>query len=621
MNYLQAENISKSFGDLLLFESLSLSVNEGQKIALIAKNGTGKSTLLSILALHETCDTGAVNHKRDLSIAYLPQNPVLNEDLQIIDQVLYASPGIAQAIQSYEKAVEMQDSARLETAMAEMDRLNAWDYENRIKEVLSRLKIINFHQIVRELSGGQRKRVALAQVLLLQPDLLILDEPTNHLDLDMIEWLEEYLSASQLTLLMVTHDRYFLDRVCTDIIEMMDKKIYRYQGNYQVYLAKRQQRLELAQRKVDKANSLMKKELDWVNRMPKARGTKAKYRMESFAELKKAAKKEYIPEQEDIQIESLRLGKKVLEIDGLTKSYDDLLLFKNFEYKFQRLERIGLVGPNGVGKSTFLSVISGQIPPDSGQAVPGSTVRFGFYEQVGIQFNPSDKVIDVVKDIAEVVHMGGGRVMTASQFLDYFLFPPDVQYNFVSKLSGGEKRRLYLCTVLMQNPNFIILDEPTNDLDIMTLNVLEDYLLRFQGCVMIVSHDRYFLDKVVDHLFVFDGGGVVRDFPGNYSIYRDSRELELEKSAAKASAKTKKVKSKTDSPKTRLSYKEKIEFEALETEIAELENEKSLLEEQINSGECSSDELLEKSSRIGEVLRLIEDKELRWLELSEYEMK
>ena len=468
-------------------------------------------------------------------------------------------------------------------------------------------------------SGGQRKRVALAQVLVSEPDLLILDEPTNHLDLDMIEWLEEFLSQSHITVFMVTHDRYFLDRVCNESLDMADKNLFRYQGNYHYYLDKRQQRLELEQKRVDKANSLMKKELEWVQRMPKARGTKAKYRMDSFADLKAAARKEYAPEQQEIQIESLRLGKKVLEIENLSKSFDDLLLFENFEYKFQRFERIGLVGPNGVGKTTLLQVITGRMNPDKGKAEVGSTVRFGFYEQKGISFDPNEKVIDVVKKIAEVVHLGKGRSMSASQFLEYFLFPAEMLYGFISKLSGGEKRRLYLCTVLMRNPNFLILDEPTNDLDIMTLNVLEDYLLKFSGCVMVVSHDRYFMDKVVDHLFVFEGNGVVRDFPGNYSIFRDSLRLKNEKAAAATVKKTPKLKPKSDQPKVKLSYKEKLEFEKLELEIASLESERSDLEEQINSGNCTSDELQTKSMRIGEIIDSLDLKELRWLELSEYD--
>ncbi len=618
MNLLQAEQVAKSYGDLLLFESLSLSIDEGQKVALIARNGAGKSTFLRILAGIESADSGEVNCKRDLKTAFLEQEPVLTNELQVIDQVLFANREVASAIRSYQEAIGRATGEGLDEAIGEMDRLGAWDYENQVKEVLSRLKISDYHQVVGDLSGGQRKRVALAEVLLLRPDLLILDEPTNHLDLDMIEWLEEYLSQSQISLLMVTHDRYFLDRICTDIVEMADQILYNYKGNYQIYLDKRQERLELEQKRVDKAQSLMKKELEWVNRMPKARGTKAKYRMESFAELKEAARADYQPEMEEIQIEALRLGKKVLEIDGLAKAYGELKLFSDFEYKFQRHERIGLVGPNGVGKSTFLSVITGQIPPDLGQAVPGTTVRFGFYEQKGIEFNPNEKVLDVIKNIAEVIFLGGGRQMTASQFLDYFLFPPDVQYNNVSKLSGGERRRLYLCSVLMQNPNFLILDEPTNDLDIMTLTVLEDYLMRFQGCVVIVSHDRYFTDKVVDHLFVFEGNGKIRDFPGNYSMYRAARELELENTTKKKGAKRKAERSTGIQTKTKLTYKEKLEFEQLEKEIPALEDEQNLLEKEISSGNCSAEELQKKSTRIGQIMDKLEEKELRWLELSEY---
>jgi len=618
LNFLQAENIAKSYGDNFLFQDLSLTIDKYQKIALIAKNGAGKSSLLRVLSRVEAPDTGAVNSKRDLTTGFLQQEPALDANLIVLDQVMCNLPGVSEAIHRYESAVKLGSEQELDHAIAEMDRLEAWDYESRVKEILSKLKITRFDQMVHELSGGQRKRVALAQVLVSQSDLLILDEPTNHLDLDMIEWLEEYLSQSNMTVFIVTHDRYFLDRVCTEILELDNRKLYKYQGNYQVYLLKRQERLELDQRRVDKANSLMKKELEWVRRMPKARGTKAKYRMESFANLKAAARKEYVPEQDEIQIESLRLGKKVLEIENLCKSYDDLVLFKDFEYKFQRYERIGLIGPNGVGKSTFLQVITGVVAPDSGKAVPGSTVRFGFYEQTGIQFNPSDKVIDVVKEIAEVVHLGAGRSMSASQFLEYFLFNPDMQYGFVSKLSGGEKRRLYLCTVLMRNPNFLILDEPTNDLDIMTLNVLEDYLLRFQGSVMIVSHDRYFMDKVVDHLFVFEGEGIVRDFPGNYSIYLDSRRLQ-HANLKKQELKEKKVRVKDNLPKTKLSFKEKFEFQQLEEKIAELESEKATLEEQISSGTCSSDELLAKSARIGEILKVLDETEMRWLELSEFD--
>ena len=619
MNYLQAEKVAKTYGDTALFADLSLSIDKNKKIALIAKNGTGKSTLLRIISGIENPDAGAVNSVNGLSISFLTQEPDLNDELTVLNQVMGNLSGITEAILKYEIAIANPESADLDAAISEMDRLSAWDFEIKVKEILSQLKLVRFDQKISELSGGQRKRVALAQVLVSEPDLLILDEPTNHLDLDMIEWLEEFLSQTHMTVFMVTHDRYFLDRVCNEILEMADRNLYRYQGNYQYYLNKRQERIELEQKRVDKANSLMKKELEWVQRMPKARGTKAKYRMDSFSELKAAARKEYDPEQQEIQIESLRLGKKVLEIENLGKSFGDLVLFENFEYKFQRFERIGLIGPNGVGKTTFLQTITGQMSPDKGKAEVGSTVKFGFYEQKGISFDPNEKVIDVVKKVAEVVHLGKGRSMSASQFLEYFLFPPEMQYGFISKLSGGEKRRLYLCTVLMRNPNFLILDEPTNDLDIMTLNVLEDYLLRFSGCVMVVSHDRYFMDKVVDHLFVFEGKGVVTDFPGNYSIYRDSLRLKNEKAASTVVKKSAKVKLKSDQPKVKLSFNEKFELGKLETEIAELETEKTDLEELINSGNCSSDELIEKSLRIGEVIDLLDLKELRWLELSEYE--
>ena len=617
MNYLQAENISKSYGDTSLFEDLSLSIDKNQKVALIAKNGTGKSTLLRLLARVENPDKGKINSRQDLTSGFLPQEPELDDHLILLDQVMLNIPNESEAIRNYEMALTDDNTGKLDNAISEMDRLGAWDLESRVKEVLSKLKISRFDQPVKELSGGQRKRVALAQVLVSQPDVLILDEPTNHLDLDMIEWLEEYLGQSHMTIFMVTHDRYFLNRVCTEILEMSNQQLYKYQGNYQVYLVKREERLGLEQKRVDKANSLMKKELEWVRRMPKARGTKAKYRMESFSQLKLAAKKEYEPEQDEIQIESLRLGKKVLEIENLGKSYDQLVLYKNFSYKFERFERIGLVGPNGVGKTTFLQAITGQTASDEGTAIAGSTVRFGFYEQKGIIFNPNDKVIDVVKEIAEVIYLGGSRSMSASQFLEYFLFSADMQYGFVSKLSGGEKRRLYLCTVLMRNPNFLILDEPTNDLDIMTLNVLEDYLLRFQGSVMIVSHDRYFMDKVVDHLFVFEGNGVIKDFPGNYSIYRDYIRMN-QKEKPKPDQKKKIEKVKEDLPKTKLTYKERLELEKLEKDIATLETEKSEIEKEMDKGSCSADELVSKSTRIGEIMKTLEDKEMRWLELSEF---
>jgi ATP-binding cassette subfamily F protein uup len=617
LNYLQAEKITKSYRENSLFESLSLTVEKNQKLALIARNGAGKSTLLRILASEEEADSGMVNAVQGLTIGFLKQNPDLQDHLEVIEQVLYSLPHLSRAITNYEDAIFSNDPVAMDSAILEMDRLNAWDAESRIKEVLSQLKITDLTQKVGELSGGQRKRIALAAVLVPQPDLLILDEPTNHLDLDMIEWLEEYLSQSFITVLMVTHDRYFLDRVCTEILELNDKTLYRYKGNYQVYLDKRQERIEWDQKQADKASSVMKKELDWVNRMPKARGTKPKYRIEAFEQLREDSKKEYQAEIGDISFITRRIGKKVLDLYDLSKSFDDLLLFKDFSYKFQRFEKIGMIGPNGVGKSTFLSIITGALQPDSGRIDVGATIKFGVYRQEGIEFDPDDKVIDVVRKIADEIELGPGRSMSATQFLELFLFPRNVQYGFVSKLSGGEKRRLYLLTVLMTNPNFLILDEPTNDLDILTLNVLEDYLLRFAGCVIIVSHDRYFMDKVVDHLFVFEGSGVIRDFPGNYSIYRDQKEVERQQSLRESPIKEKKVKPKQEAPKGKLSFKEKQEFETLGKEIAALEEEKKTIENAFNNSNTSPDELHRMSIRIGEVLSLLDEKEMRWLELSE----
>ena len=619
MNYLQAEKVSKSYRDHFLFESLSLSIDKNQKLALIARNGAGKSTLLRILAGVEEPDAGAVNTVQGLTTGFLPQEPHLVDELTIFDQVLFSLPALSTTIRNYEKAVSSGDHEALDEAIREMDRLQAWDCETRIKEVLSKLKIEDLDQKVGELSGGQRKRIALATVLVPQFDLLILDEPTNNLDLDMVEWLEEYLGQSHITVLMVTHDRYFLDRICTEILELNDHTLYRYKGNFKVFLDKRQERLELDQRQGEKASALMKKELDWVNRMPQARGTKAKYRMDAFAQLKEDSKKAYQAEMGDITIQSSRMGKKVLDLYHLSKSYDELVLFTDFSYKFQRLEKIGMIGPNGAGKTTFLSVITGLIEPDSGRVDPGTTIRFGYYRQEGIEFNPDDKVIDVVRNIAEVIEPGPGRSLSAAQLLEMFLFPRSVQFGLVSKLSGGEKRRLYLLTVLMKNPNFLILDEPTNDLDILTLSVLEDYLLRFNGCVIIVSHDRYFMDKVVDHLFVFDESGTIRDFPGNYSIYRDQKLLEKEQIARIAAPKEKKIKPKLDQPKTKLNFNERREFESLSGEIAALEQEKNRLEADLSSGNCSPDELHRMSRRIGEIMGLLDEKELRWLTLSEFE--
>jgi ATP-binding cassette subfamily F protein uup len=619
LNYLQAEKISKSYREIPLFESLSFSIDKYEKIALIARNGAGKSSLMRILAGEEEPDAGEVNTMKGLRIGFLSQDPILHDDLEVLDQVLYSLPTLSSAIRNYEEAVAAHDSEGLEEAIHEMDRLGAWDAEARIREVLTRLKITDFGQKVGELSGGQRKRIALASVLVSEPDLLILDEPTNHLDLDMIEWLEEYLGQSHITVLMVTHDRYFLDRVCTEILELNEKILYRYQGNYQVFLDKRRERLELDQRQSDRASSMMKKELDWVNRMPQARGTKPKYRLEAFQKLKEDARRNYSAEMGDIEIRSARMGRKVLDIYGISKAYGEKVLFREFSYKFQRFEKIGMIGPNGAGKSTFLGVITGGISPDTGHTETGTTIRFGYYRQEGIDFNPGDRVIDVVTKIAEVAEPVPGQTIGAPQLLDMFLFPRSVQQGLVSKLSGGEKRRLYLLTILMQNPNFLILDEPTNDLDILTLNVLEDYLMRFSGTVIIVSHDRYFMDKVVDHLFVFDGTGDIRDFPGNYSIYRDQMLVEKEKEAKKTAPVEKKEKPKTDLPKTRLSFNERREFDLLTREIADLEKVKAAIETELSTGGSPGADLVTLSIRHGEILQLLDQKELRWLELSEFD--
>ncbi len=619
MNYLQAEKISKSYREQSLFEALSLSIDKNQKIALIARNGAGKSTLLRILSGVEEPDAGAVNTMQGLRIGFLLQDPELFDHLDVLSQVLYSLPQFSNAIRNYEEAMAGDDHDRMDLAIREMDHLNAWDCETRIQEVLHKLKITDLSQKVGELSGGQRKRLALAAVLVPQPDLLILDEPTNHLDLDMIEWLEEYLGQSHITVLMVTHDRYFLDRVCTEILELTDKTLIRYRGNYEIFLDKRRERMELDQRQTEKASNLMKKELEWVNRMPKARTTKPKYRIEAFQQLKEDARKDYQAEMGDIRIQTSRMGRKVLDLYHLAKAYDDKVLFSDFSYKFQRFEKIGMIGPNGAGKTTFLNVITGMLEPDTGHADPGPTIRFGFYKQQGIEFNPDDRVIDVITKIAEVIEPAPGRTLSAPQLLEMFLFPRNVQYGFVSKLSGGEKRRLYLLTVLMQNPNFLILDEPTNDLDILTLTVLEDYLMRFDGCIIIVSHDRYFMDKVVDHLFVFDGSGEIRDFPGNYSIYRDKMILEKEQASRDAGPKEKKGKPKQEPPKAKMTYNERREFETLAEEISALEAEKASLESIVGSGTPSPGELVTMSHRIGEIISLIDAKELRWLELSEIE--
>lgn len=615
-NYLQVENLTKSIGDLLLFSDISFTVDKGQKVALIARNGAGKTTLLHLIIGDDSPDSGKIVFHRDISVAFLDQNPEFNETASVIDHVLNnLQTDTANIIKKYEAMIDNPSPEIIE----QMDAAKAWDYEVKIKQILTKLKIADLNQPTGQLSGGQKKRVALATALVNEPDLLLLDEPTNHLDLDMIEWLEEYLEKTNSTLLMVTHDRYFLDRVCNQIIELDDNTIYTYKGNYSYFLEKREERQEIQHANVEKSKNLMRKELDWIRRMPQARGTKAKYRIDAFEELSQKAKEKHEQRQVDFNIATSRLGKKILEIRDLSKGYDDKVLIKDFSYIFKRNEKIGIVGPNGIGKSTLLNILTGNTKPDTGDVEMGETIVTGYYKQDGIQFDETQKVIDLVQDIAEVVTLGDGKKLTASQFLNYFLFPNNVQHDYVYKLSGGEKRRLYLATVLMRSPNFLILDEPTNDLDIITINVFEDYLASFKGCVIIVSHDRYFMDKIVDHLFVFQGEGIIKDFPGNYTQFRD---FTLSRQALASAEKKSKAEKQTPPPDQnqkvkKLSYKEKKEIEQLENEIETLENEKKEIEEQLSSGTLPMDILVEKSNRISEIMQSIDQKTNRWVELND----
>lgn len=618
ISYLQVESLKKSFGDLVLFEGITFGIDKDQKVALVAKNGTGKTSLLNIIAGKDNQDEGKITFKRDLKIGFLEQNPPLNEKNTIIDEVFHSSEEVKNAILNYTKALEADDKDALAQAMEKMDHLQAWDYEVKVKQILTKLKIDRYHQKISTLSGGEKKRVALASVIIEEPDLLLLDEPTNHLDLDMIEWLEKYLKETKSTLLMVTHDRYFLDRVCNEIIEMDNSQIFQYKGNYSYFIKKREERLANEEALVEKAKNVLRKEEDWMRRMPKARSHKAKYRIDNYYQLKDIAAGERTDEEMRISVQSSRMGKKILEIENLSKKFDDYTVLQNFSYKFTRGEKVGIVGDNGTGKSTFLNIITENIQADSGKIEVGKTIVFGYYKQEGIKHKEDQRVIDVVQEIAEVVTLGNGRQMGVKEFLNFFLFPYDMHYTPISKLSGGEKRRLYLVTVLMQKPNFLILDEPTNDLDIMTLAVLEEYLSTFDGVVIIVSHDRYFMDQVVDHLFVFRGNGIVKDFPGSYTLYREWL-TKLEKEEKKAERTTiKKDKPKQEKVKTKLSFNEKREFEQLEKDIAELESEKAELENEISSGSLSSDDLIAKSNRVGEIINLLDEKSDRWLELSEF---
>ena len=589
--YLDVQQLTKSFGSLVLFENLSFSVAEGQKVGLIAKNGTGKSTLLSILSGKEGYDSGEIIFRRDLKVGMLEQSPAFDPAESVLD-----------ACFNHEGDPEKVLKA---------------------KQILTQLKIRDLNQPMGQLSGGQQKRVALANVLITDPDLLILDEPTNHLDLEMIEWLEGFLNRGNKTLLMVTHDRFFLDRVCSVILELDDQTIYTYRGNYSYYLEKRQERIDNRRAEIARANNLYRTELEWMRRMPQARGHKARYREEAFYELEKVAKQRIEERQMRLKSRNVYIGSKIFECQYVSKAFDDTVILKDFYYNFSRFEKMGIVGNNGTGKSTFIKMLLGMIPPDTGRFDIGDTVRFGYFSQDGLQFDEQQKVIDVVKDIAEYIDMGGGKHFSASQFLQYFLFTPEQQHNYVYKLSGGERRKLYLCTVLMKNPNFLVLDEPTNDLDIVTLQILEEYLQDFPGCVIVVSHDRYFMDKVVDHLLVFRGNGEIRDFPGNYTQYRQWSALQSQTDSAPKKAKepatVQEAPERKDRQETKrkFTYKEKREFEQLEHDIAALEEEQRQLEEALCGGTLSVEKITEISKRLPLLKDELDEKSMRWLELSE----
>ncbi|MDH6353956.1 ATP-binding cassette subfamily F protein uup [Dysgonomonas sp. PH5-45] len=620
--YLQIDGLTKSFGDLVLFQDISFGIAEGQRIGLIAKNGSGKTTLLNIIAGKEPYEGGSVVFRRDLKVAYLEQDPHYPAQLTVLEACFRSDNEVTNLIAEYERIMESGNHAHLNDVLQRMDMLKAWDYEQRAKQILSQLKIKNFDQKISELSGGQLKRVALANVLITEPDLIILDEPTNHLDLDMTEWLEEYLQRSRLSLLMVTHDRYFLDRVCSEIIEIDQQQIFQYKGNYSYFLEKRQERINAQNAETDRANNLLRKELEWMCRQPQARATKAKSRIDAFYDLEKKAQQVRDAGNVRLEMKGVYIGNKIFEAKHVYKSFGDVKILEDFNYTFARYEKMGIVGNNGTGKSTFVKMLTGEAQPDKGEFDIGETVTFGYYSQDGLQFDEQMKVIDVVQNIAEVIDLGNGNRLTASQFLQHFLFPPEKQHNYVYKLSGGEKRRLYLCTVLIKNPNFLVLDEPTNDLDIMTLNILEEYLQSFKGCVIVVSHDRYFMDKVVDHLLAFSGQARIKDFPGNYSEYRAWKEIQDSKEKeANLLAKPKEEKPKPQQKKEekkRLSFKENREFEELDELIPKLEAEKSQLETELSSGTLSTDDLLAKSNRISELIVEIDEKTMRWMELSEW---
>lgn len=585
--FIDVQGLTKSFGAQVLFKNISFSIAEGQKVGIIAKNGTGKSTLLSILTGKEDYDSGSVIFTNGIKTGYLEQFPKFEPEESVVN-------------------------ACFKNQATEDEILKA-------KQILTQLRITDLTQPMKQLSGGQQKRVALASILINEPDLLILDEPTNHLDIDMIEWLEGFLNKGNKTLLMVTHDRFFLDRVCSIILELDDNTIYKYKGNFSYYLEKRQERIDNMRAEVQRANNLYRTELEWMRRMPQARGHKAKYREEAFHELEKIAKKRIEDRQIRLKSKNIYIGSKIFECQYVSKSWGEKVILKDFYYNFARYEKMGIVGDNGAGKSTFINLLLGRERLDAGKFDIGETVRFGYFSQEGLLFDEQQKVIDVITDIADYIDIGGGKHLSAAQFLQYFLFSPEQQHNYVYKLSGGEKRKLYLCTVLMKNPNFLVLDEPTNDLDIQTLQVLEEYLIDFAGCVIVVSHDRYFIDKIVDHLLVFKGNGEIQDFPGNYTQYREWKSLQSAEEKKSVNTETKVKRGKSQNGKRKMSYKEKRRFEQLEKEITELEDEQRNIEEELNSGTLSVEELMEKSKRFAVIKNMIDDRTMEWMELSEIE--
>ena len=618
MNYLSVQDLGKSYGIQTLFKGLNFGIDQGQKVALVARNGTGKTTILRALAGVEPADTGEIVYRKGVQIAFLQQESDFGEAKTVFEAIYESENPMLLAIRSYEAALlNPDDASAFQKAFDSMDQLEAWDYEVKVKTILSKLKLDDLKQEVSVLSGGQRKRLSLAKILIEQPDFLILDEPTNHLDLEMIEWLQEYLTKEQVTLFIVTHDRYFLDAICNEILELEEGALYRYKGNYTYYLEKKEERQAILQTNIDKAKNLYSKELEWMRRQPKARGTKSKARIESFYEVEKSAKKRIKNDKVQLEIQMTRLGSKILELHKVSKAYGELKILDQFTYTFKKRDRIGIVGKNGVGKTTVLNMLTGSEPIDAGKIILGDTVVIGYYTQSGMNMDEGKRVIEIVRDIAEYIPLVGGRKMTAAQLLERFLFSKDAQWKHVSVLSGGEKKRLYLLTILMKNPNFLILDEPTNDLDLITLKVLEDFLDEFQGCMITVSHDRYFMDRLVDHLFVFEGEGQVKDFPGNYTDYRSSVSSNVRSNQVKAEH-TGTTVDKAPQEKRKLTYNEKKEYDTIESMIDDLEQEKIEIGEQFNNMELDAEKVKGLGIRIKEIDDEIAIKTNRWMELAEF---